>query len=220
MFGLLLADALRAPFRDPGWPRKLILGGLLGAIPGGNLVAWGYLYKVYIDALNGVHPLELPEWSDWKRYFAAGFWLLLIVLGYLVITTVGLTAVVSLTGITPASEDPQEQASFLMIVLGALAVVYSFFPIVFARFAEEQRLWTAFDPWTLLADIRQLVRWDYVQGCFLFFGFFLAGNLLFGLLPYVGLPLFSFVLFYVLLCFAHVFGLWIGRVKEMVAKGG
>ena len=38
----------------------------------------------------------------------------------------------------------------------------------------------------------------------------------FGMIPYVGLPLFSFVLFYVLLSFAHVFGLWIGRVKEIL----
>ena len=216
MFGLLLAEAFRAPFGDPAWRRKLLIGGVLGALPGANLIAWGYLYKVFIDGLNGVHPMTLPEWTDWRRYFAAGFWLLLIVLGYLVITIVGLTAVVSLARISPVSEEPQQQATFLMIVLGALAVVYSFFPIVFARFAEEQRLWTAFDPWSLWADLRLLARWEYVQGCFLFFGFFLAGNMFFGMIPYVGLPLFSFVLFYVLLSFAHVFGLWIGRVKEIL----
>lgn len=218
MFGLLLVDSLRAPFRDPAWARKLLIGGFLGAIPIVNLVAWGYLYRVFINGLNGQHPLELPDWSDWRNYLAAGFWLLLIVLGYLVITTIGLTAIVSLAGISPTSDIPEEQASFLLVVFGSLVVVYSCFPIVFTRFAEEQRLWTAFDPWMLWADIRLLIRWEYVQGCFLLFGFFLAGNSLFGLVPIVGLGVFSFVLFYVLVGFAHTFGLWIGRVKELAEE--
>jgi hypothetical protein len=200
--------------------RKLLLGGALGALPVLNLVAWGYLYKVFIDGLNGLHPMALPGWGDWKRYFAAGCWLLLIVLGYVLITAIGLTAVLSLLGILPTSGDPDDQATFLMLVLAALAFVYSFLPIVFARFAEEQRLWTAFDPWALWADVRLLIRRDYIQGCFLFFGAFLAGNLVMSQIPYAGLPLFSFLLFYMLLAFAHVFGLWIGRVKDLDAKRG
>ena len=106
VFGLILIEAMRAPFRDPDWLRKLLLGALLGLVPVLNFVAWGYVYRVFIDALNGAERTILPEWRDWRAYLGAGFWLFIISIVYVVLGVVGLAGVASVLGLLPAGEDP------------------------------------------------------------------------------------------------------------------
>ena len=81
-----------------------------------------------------------------------------------------------------------------------------FFPIAFARFAAEHRVWAAFDPGAIWADIRTTVTGDYVRACFGFYGLSLMGNLALGWVPYIGLPLTAVYLFYLMVVFARVFG--------------
>jgi hypothetical protein len=211
VFGLVLIEAMRAPFRDPEWLRKLLLGALLGLIPVLNFVAWGYVYRVFIDALNGAERTTLPVWRDWRAYLGAGFRLFIIAVVYLVLGMVGLAGAASVLGLVPAGEDPGRTSALLLLVMGLIAALYGFLPIAFTRFAAEGRIWAAFDPEALWAEARRVVKGDYVQGCFALFGFWLAGNLILGIFPtYVFLLVLWVYAFYVALVFARVFGTIIG----------
>ncbi len=211
MFGLILIEAMRAPFRDPDWLRKLLLGALLGLVPVLNFVAWGYVYRVFIDALNGAERTILPEWRDWRAYLGAGFWLFIISIVYVVLGVVGLAGVASVLGLLPAGEDPARTSGLLLLVMGLVVALYGFLPIAFTRFASEGRIWAAYDPEALWAEARRVVKGDYVQGCFALFGFWLAGNLVLGVLPtYVSLVVLWVYVFYVAVVFALVFGTIIG----------
>ena len=239
MFGAVFVEAVRAPFRDPDWLRKSSLGGVLSLVPALVLgllisvqmhlvlkvvmvvfglvpmfVAWGYLYRVFVDSLNGLEWRMLPEWGDWKGYGGAGFWLFLIVLGYVLIAAVGLMGVISVLGLLPVDGHPERLSALLLLVMVTSAVLYGFFPLVFARFAAEGRIWTSFDPGTLFADIRTVVEGNYIRGCLSFYGLSLMGNLVMGGLPYIGLPLVSIYLFYVMVVFARIFGKIIGEARQ------
>ncbi len=241
MFGVLFLQAVRAPFQGAFWRQKLLLGGLtvlaptvalavsfglpvpmvlvpvvvvLGLAP--MIVGWGYVYWVFVDALNGAERLVLPEWRFWKDYALAGIWLFLIVAGYLILAAVGLTGLLSALGLMPSVDHPERLSGFLMVVMAASVLMYGFFPIAFARFAAEGRVWAAFDPAALWGDIRRVVRAEYVQACFAFYGLSLMGNLLLGGLPVVGLFLVALFLFFLLVVFSRVFGQLIGfRRKEV-----
>lgn len=235
MFGVGFVEAMRAPFQDSDWLRKFVLGGLLSLVP--NLamalliddqvpwvlvpvlfifglvlswVVWGYLYRIFVDALNGQAWHTLPEWGNWKAYSSAGLRVFLIVLGYILLTGVGLTGLLSILGMFPSGKNPEQLSAVVLLVMLAVMLLYGFLPIAFARFAAEGRVWAAFDPWALWADIRALVKGDYVQTCLAFYGLWLMGNLVLGWLPYVGLPLVSTYSFYVMVVFARLFGRMIG----------
>ncbi len=235
MFLSVFIESLRAPFKDPEWLPKVLVGGLLdlglvllahwglssgsltpvffALVPVGlflKLVAWGYLYRIFIDGLNGTKWTELPSWRDWKPFSIAGFWLFIIVLGFAFLAVVGLLALLAPFGGTPTSKEPEGVAMLVPGLLATFAVLSGFFPIAFARLAAEGKVWAAFDPGALLKDIREVVRADYIQSCFTFFFFWLAGNLVLSTLPYIGLPLVSIYLFYVIAVFAQVFGRVIG----------
>lgn len=235
MFFSVFTESLRAPFKDPEWLPKILVGGLLDLglvliaywglstgsftpvffvlVPVGlflKLVAWGYLYRIFVDGLNGAKWAGLPSWRDWKPFCIVGFWLFIIVLGYAFFAVAGLFALLALLGGTPTSKEPEGVAILAPSLLATFAVLSGFFPIAFARLAAQGKVWAAFDPGALLRDIRQVVRADYIQSCFTFFFFWLAGNLVLSTLPYIGLPLVSIYLFYVIAVFAQVFGRLIG----------
>lgn len=228
MFGPLLIEALRAPLRDPQWVRKVAVGGLLNAglmamfvypvflVVGMAVVLllMGYFYRVFVDGLNGATGQLLPDWGGWRSYLFAGLSLFLIAVGYILIAAVGLTALMSGTGLTPSAEDPQKMSRLLMLMMVTSLFLYSFLPIAFARYAAEGRAWAAFDPSALWSDIRRVVRGNYIQACLSFYGLSLMGNLLLGGLPVVGLPLVGVFLFYLMVVFANVFGRMIGEAGK------
>jgi len=203
-------------FMPEAWPTAQKLVVVVGVAVGGLVLAWvvlGYLYGIFIDALNGVEHALLPPWQAWRRYLFAGVFLFLIVLGYLLLAAVGLTAVMSALGLVPVGEDPAKASALFLFLMAAIFLLYGFFPIVFARFAAEGRLWAAFDPFALWADIRRTVGREYLHACIAFVGLWLLGNVVLGGIPYVGLPLASIYLFYMMVVFARIFGKLI-RGKE------
>ena len=237
MFGIILFHTLRTVFQTPNWWQKIVPGGALNLLPmlvlglilaeqigpeiggvllivtfGLLLIAWGYLYRIFVDALNGTESLHLPSWGNWWAYGVAGFWLFLIVLGYGVIGFVSFSMVVSVLGLIPSSVE--EAGAISLFVILAIIFFYGFLPIVFTRFAAEGRVWMAFEPGPVWRDLRQIVRADYVQACFGLFGISLLGNLILGYLPWVGLALASAFNFLVMVIFTRVFGLLIrGTLK-------
>ena len=239
LFGVVLVEAIRAPLRDPEWLRKMLAGGALTLLPtlalglllAGqvslpvgvgllvvglvlNFVAWGYLFRVFIDALNGAQQAVLPGWRDWKAYGMAGFWLFLILIGYIFIAVVVLSGVLSVLGMIPSGTDQNRLFGLSMLMLLVIVMFYGFFPIVFARFAAEGRVWSAFEPGPVWQDIRQIVKGNYVQACFGCFGFLLMGNLILGLLPLVGFLLASVYWFFLMMVFSRVFGVLIREAKR------
>jgi len=234
MFGLILLTAIRTLFQTSGWWRKIIPGGILnllsalvaGLVLTGQigleigvvlliatflllLIAWGYLYRIFVDALNGAETLVLPSWADWWGYGLAGFWLLVITIGYTVIAGSGIIMLVSVFGLIPSTPDQAGPLSLLVML--TFIFFYGFLPIVFMRFAASGRVWAAFEPGQVLDDLRRVVRGDYIQACFGLFGISLLGNLVLGSLPQIGLALASGYWFLVMALFARVLGLLIRR---------
>ena len=237
MFGIILFNTLRTLFQTPGWWQKIIPGGALNLLPtlvlvliltgqiglelagvllvvtfGLLFIAWGYLYRIFVDALNGTESLNLPSWSNWWAYGVAGFWLFLIVLGYSVIGIAGFAMVVSVLGLMPSSVE--EAGTSALLLLFTIIFFYIFFPIVFTRFAAEGRVWMAFEPGPVWRDLRQIVRIDYIQACLGLFGISLLGSLILEHLSWVGLILASMFNFFLLVVFTRVLGLLIRRTLK------
>lgn len=213
-YAAILVAAVRAPFRDPDWIKKILIGGLLSPLPVVNFLTWGYAYRIFVDGLNGAPELLLPAWQDWRSFFRVGFWIFLITLGYVVLAAFGIIAVISLTrgGI---SGDLQ---TLTLVGLGSVAVFNTISPVVFTRFAEEGRVWACFEPDAIWRDLRRVVRLDYIQLCFLFYGLWTMTLIVFGGLPIIGIPLVSVTQFFFTLVFSHVFGALIGARKQDPAK--
>ena len=239
MFGLFLLKALREPLQDFNWWRKMTVGGVLTMLPllafaltvGGQVplpvgvgllavglfflvISWGYLFRIFVDALNGFELSFLPEWQDWKAYALAGGWLCLIVLGYCFFAGIGFMALISVLGLVPSGENPEQLAGVFMLLMLISVVLYGFFPIVFARFAAERSVWAAFDPGAIWGDLREIVTGNYIQACLGFFGLLMMGNLILGILPIVGLLLASVYGFFMSVVFARVFGAMIRSAKQ------
>jgi hypothetical protein len=78
--------ALGFPFQDPGWKRKLFIGGLLMLLcpPVGWTMALGYRRAVGIRLRAGMTP-PLPEWSGcWWSHYKGGIGAVSVILGYYV----------------------------------------------------------------------------------------------------------------------------------------
>jgi len=170
------------------------------------LIAWGYLFRVFVEGLNGTESFVLPDWQAWRTYGLAGFWLFLIAAGYFVIAAVGISALISMLGLIPTDTTSEAIGPLSFFMLLVLVFFYGFFPVVFTRFAAEGRVWSAFEPGPLWEDLRKIVKADYVQACLGLFGLSLLGNLLLGALPVIGVVLASFFWFTVMVVFARVFG--------------
>ncbi|MCY3872276.1 MAG: DUF4013 domain-containing protein [Gemmatimonadetes bacterium] len=237
MFGIILVNTIRTLFQTPRWWQKIIPGGALNLLPvlvlvlilteqigvevGGVLlvvtfgllfITWGYLYRIFVDALNGTESFNLPSWGNWWAYGVAGLWLFLIVLGYGVISVAGFSMLISVLGLIPRSVEEAGSLSLLFTLL--VIFFYVFFPIVFTRFAAEGRVWMAFEPGPVWRDLRQIVRADYIQACFGLFGISLLGSLILGHLSWVGLILASMFNFFLLAVFTRVLGLLIRRALK------
>ena len=104
-------------------------------------------------------------------------------------------------------DDPQK---ILTIGLLSLAAFNILSPVVYARYAEERRIWAAFEPDVLYRDLRRIVRIDYVQLCLLYLGIWMMMFLILVGIPYLGPVVLSVLHFYLSLVFAFVFGRIVG----------
>jgi len=70
--------------KDPGWPRKLLIGSLIGFIPVVNILCLGYLYR-YVSQIRRTADCKLPEWNRWERLALNGLKTLAIVFLFAVV---------------------------------------------------------------------------------------------------------------------------------------
>ena len=192
---------MRIPFRDPTDRLRLLVGGMLSLVPFVNFVAWGYLYRVFVDGLNRAPSLTPPSWEAWRTYWSVGLRLFVITLGYLILIVFAGVAVIGISG--GDIEGPQQ---ILMVGLLSMAAFNVISPVIYARYAEERRIWAAFEPDVLFRDLRQVVRVEYVQLCLLYLGLWMMTFLILVGIPYVGPVFLSIFHFYLSLVFAFVFG--------------
>jgi hypothetical protein len=241
MFGLMLVTTFKMLFRDPEWSRKIPVGGLMlfaptlalsillsvelptlliplviitGILP--MLAGWGFVFRLFVDALNGKEIKELPEWKHWQAFMLGGFWLFLIVLGYILLAGVAVTILISVLGISPSGEDAGQLGSALFLMMIVSVLLYACFPIAFARFAETGRIFAAFHPGLFGMDVKRLIRGNYIQACVAFYALSLLVNLVLGAVPYIGLVLVSIALFFLMMIFGLIFGKLIGAKPQAV----
>ena len=183
-----------------------------------TIVSWGYVYRVFVDALNGVEFRQLPEWGAWKQYAGVGVRLGVIFSGYLFLVGLGALAVMAVLGLVPPGEDPTRLSAVTLLAIGAAMMLYGFLPVVFARFAAERKIWASFDPGAVLSELRRVIRGGrYTQAClgfFLSYGLLLLLNLILGAVPPVAMFVGSVGSFYLMVVFAWVFG-WLIGVRGM-----
>lgn len=205
-----LVTAAKSIASDPDWLKKVVIGGLISPFPVANFLTWGYTYRVFVDGLNAVPTLVLPTWGEWRTFFRVGFWIFVITLVYVVLAAFGITAAISLTqgGISG------DFRTMTLVGLGSLAVFNTVAPVVFTRFAEYGRVWACFEPDAVLRDLVRVVRLDYVQLVFLYYGLWTMSLIVFGGLPIVGVPFVCVSQFVLTLLFSHVFGRLVGHRKK------
>lgn len=183
-------DTMRYPLQDAKWIPKVVIGGLLNLIPIADLVAWGYLYKVFIDSLSQSAKEELPTWDDWRQYLAAGVYMLGIGIVYALLS---LALFLLLFLIIPPLAP--------LLALVSLDLVL---PMAIARFTVERRFAAAFHFSRIYQKI-QLVAREYISTALLFTVIIgLSGIIL--LNGVLGLLIWPFWSFYLLIVFARMMG--------------
>ena len=181
---------------------------VLGILP--MLAGWGFVFHLFVDALNGKEIQELPEWKNWQAFMLGGFWLFLIVLGYILLAGVAVTLLISVLGVAPSGEDAGQMGSVLFMMMVVSVLLYACFPIAFAQFAATGRILAAFNPGLFWMDAKRLIRGNYIQACVSFYVLSLLVNLVLGAFPYIGLVLVSVALFFLMMVFGLLFGKLIG----------
>lgn len=185
-----LMENLRYPFQDPKWVPKLAIGGVLDLIPIANLISWGYIYKIFVDALSQSTKEELPEWNDWRQYFAAGVYILGIGIVYAILT---LLLFLLLYLLIPPLAPLLAIIPFTMVL-----------PMAIARFTVERKFSAAFNFARIQEKIRLVAR-DYVLTALLFTLIIdLSGLILLG--GPLGILIWPFWSFYLMIAFSRMIG--------------
>lgn len=167
--------------QQPGFWLKMLVGGLLAFVPGLNIFAFGFLYRLS----HGLHHrgrLVLPEWSDWQGLFRDGLKFAVVWLGYWLLPLLLALAVFAMLG---------------AVSLGALAylvltLVFVLSPVLFG--AALYRYLSHGDLHDLL-DVPLIFRMAYlafprlIVPAFFFFGVFMLCPPLFGFTLFFGFTL-------------------------------
>lgn len=109
-----IENAFKFVFRDKNWIIKILIGGIIAAIPVLNFIAFGYALRILKDAKEG-REATLPEWTEWSDLFREGLNVFIICLLY------GLVICIAWFLVTVLSVVP---------VIGCLAIFL--FPVLLA----------------------------------------------------------------------------------------
>ncbi len=127
-------------FQDEDWIKKILIGGVVGAIPIVNFAAIGYMIQIIRNVREG-QTLPLPEWDEFGKYFVDGLWIFLIFLVWMIpIIAVGC---LWLVGAAAVGQNDELANAFgvvaacfgCLITLWALVVV-AVSPAILVRYAE------------------------------------------------------------------------------------
>ena len=228
---LWIRASARFPLAGVDWPRKLLIGGATGLllelvfvgltyltsevaafeiaplVVGLNFPALGYILQVYRGTLRW-EVGALPEWENWPALLRNGLAAFGVGLAYeilpLLILVVGLSVLVR-GGVFLF-------LGMVLMILGVLAGVFLLFflPMALAKYIGERRIEAAFHPGILWGGINTVLS-EYVAAYLLSIGGFLLAGLI-AVLPYLGLLIWPFIWFYLMLVVARLFGEICARV--------
>ena len=148
--------AFRYVFEDKQWISKLLIGVLMSVLsflflPA--LILQGYLVKIVRQVMGGTDN-ELPEWTDWGKLLADGFWVtvaqIIWTLPFMLVFIIGGVVTGGLGSLAEGGSDAAAAGAmgggFLMLCLGLLfAVAFLFLtPALLIQYAIKDRFGAMF----------------------------------------------------------------------------
>jgi hypothetical protein len=221
-----VAGALAFPLEDKEWPFKIVIGGGLGLAlqalfvglgfflsrelaievsplaQAANFPALGFVFRVFQGALAIPQEDTLPKWRRWSGLFLHGLFLFVLALGYGILP---LLFVVS--GFNLLMRGGVEVVlGMVMMLLGMLAglTLGFFLPMGVARYIEERRVEAAFNMVAVWARIRKVLA-EYVAAYLLSIASLIGAGLI-GTIPFLGVLVWPFLTFYLMIVCARLFG--------------
>ena len=150
-----IGSAFSAPFKDPDWGRKFLIGGLMvfACLFGfGFFVLAGY----YIELTRRVMKREeypLPEWKDLGVKFIVGFKYVVTILTYVlpvILLAIPLVVLIAISVTNDPDGAPSLLASIYLFAYVLLVIPYGLAltlvqPIIAYKFAERESIADALD---------------------------------------------------------------------------
>ncbi|MBZ0169272.1 membrane protein [Candidatus Methylomirabilis lanthanidiphila] len=220
------AKALVFPLEDRSWAPKIAIGGGVGLLlqalfvglgflftrefaPAGSLLAQaanfpalGFALATFQGALAIPQTDSLPGWRPWASLCVKGLLLFALAMAY---ETVPLLFVVSGFSLL-VKGGAKLVLGIALIMVGMLAGITAgfFLPMGIARYLSERRLEAALHPAIVWLRIRKVLA-EYVEAYLLTLGSFIVAGLI-GAIPVLGLLVWPFLTFYLLVAGARLFG--------------
>jgi hypothetical protein len=148
-------------FKDEDWIKKILIGGVVGAIPIVNFAAIGYLIQIIRNVRDG-QTLPLPEWDEFGKYFVDGLWIFLIFLVWAIpIIVVACLQGVGTAALAEASDDAANafgiiSACFTCVMVLWGLVIAAVSPAIMVLFAEVGEFMAGFR----FSEIFEVIRAD------------------------------------------------------------
>ena len=214
------------PFEDREWLSKILIGGGIGLAlealfvalgfllsrelalevsplaQAGNFPALGFALRAFQGALTMPQADAMPEWKRWPGLCLHGLLLFVLALSYGIVP---LLFVISGFALLVRGGE-QLVMGLVMMLLGMLAgLTLGFFhPMAVARYLEERRIEAAFHPAVVWSRIRKVLA-EYVAAYLFSIASFIVAGLI-ATIPYLGILVWPFLTFYLLVVGARLFG--------------
>ena len=221
-----MAKALAFPLGDREWLPKIVIGGGIGLllealfVGGGflltrefalsgsllaqaaNFPVLGFVLAAFQGALTMPQAESLPQWRQWRALCAKGLLLVMLAMTYEIIP---LLLIVSGLGLLVRG-GAALGGGLLLMLLGMLTGITAgfFLPMGVAYYLKERRFEAALHPAVVWMRIRKVLT-EYVEAYLLSLGSFIVAGLI-GAIPALGVLLWPFLTFYLLVAGARLFG--------------
>lgn len=220
------AKAMTFPLGDRRWLPKIVIGGSIGLLlevvfvtlgflltrefalagsllaPAANFPMLGFTLATFQGALAIPQDEVLPSWSRWSTFCATGLLLFVLVLAYEIVPFL---FIVSGFGLLARGGIALNLGVVLMLLGMLLGITAGFFlPMGVAHYLKERRLEAVLHPTVVWLRIRKVLT-EYVEAYLLSLGSLIVAGLI-GAIPMVGLLVWPFLTFYLLVTGARLFG--------------
>ena len=218
--------ALAFPLEDREWLPKIVIGGGVGLAlealfvaagfllshelslevsplaQAGNFPALGFVLQVFQGALTTPQADAMPEWRRWPGLCLQGLLLFVLALGYGILPLLFVISGFSLL----VSGGVKLTLGLVMMLLGMVAglTLGFFLPIGVARYLEERRVEAAFNATVVWSRIRKVLA-EYVAAYLIGIVSFIVAGLI-GTIPVLGVLVWPFFTFYLMVAGARLFG--------------
>lgn len=218
--------ALTFPLEDRAWRAKILIGGGIGLAlqaifvglgffltqelglavsplaQAANFPALGFVLQAFQGALEEPRAETMPEWKRWPALCLKGLLLFLLALAYGMLPLLFLISGLGLLVTGGVKLVP----GLVMMLLGMLAglTLGFFLPMAVARYLEERRIEAAFHLGVVWSRIRRVLA-EYAAAYLLGIGSLIVAGAIGGI-PFLGVLVWPFLTFYLMVASARLFG--------------